>query len=420
VSGSGSGTGGDQGHQITGTGGPDTLTGTSGDDTISGLGGDDTLIGNGGNDTLDGGAGNDYLVGGEGAFGNPFTTNADGTITLDGGAGDDTLLGGQNTTYMIHAGNGSDTILNHHGGTVDIDGYAIGDRATLLSHVTHSQDATTIDLGNGETLTFAAGPPIVPDGPSIDDVNFVFTDVQGGGGGSSGGGSAEGPTPTPDEPRGYVAPEAGSDTAQGTSGADDIFATGDNQTLIGGGGDDIFHIGTHSGLTIQESDPGTSTIATYLGSYTLPDGIDNLTGDGDFGHALTGNAGNNAIVGAGGADFINGAGGADLLTGGGGADTFVVDGTRRMEIFNVDPDHVTDFDPSADLVDLRGYMQQAGITGDPFADDRFGFAANSSGGTDVVDNTENISAGGAPIPEPIITLDHVAPSSLDPSHFIIA
>jgi Ca2+-binding RTX toxin-like protein len=373
------------------------------------------LIGNGGNDTLLGGAGGDTLIGGEGSAGNPFTTNANGTITLDGGAGDDTLLGGPNTTYMIHAGNGSDTILNHSGGTVDIDGYAIGDRETLLSHVTFATDTATIDLGNGETLSFVVGPPSVPGNPGFfSDVNFVFTDVQGE---TNPPPSGEGPTPTPSEPRSYVAPD-GSGTAHGTSAAEDIFATGDNQTLIGGGGDDIFHVGTHTGLTIQETDPGLSTVASFATSYVLDAGIDNLTGEGNYAHTLTGNAGNNVITGAAGDDLITGAGGADLLIGGGGHDIFAVDATRRMEIFNVNQDHVADFNPADDLVDLRGYMQQAGITGDPFADGRFGLAANSAGGTDVVDNTENVSAGGAPIPEPIITLDHVAPSSLHPDNFI--
>jgi Ca2+-binding RTX toxin-like protein len=401
------------GRTIVGTAGPDTLTGTAGDDTIIALGGNDTLIGNGGNDTLLGGPDDDYLVAGQGSFGNPFTTNANGKIVLDGGPGNDTLLGGPNTTYIIHAGNGSDTILNHQGGTVDIDGYAIGDRATLLSHVTFGPDIARIDLGNGETLTFAEGPPIVPGNPGFfSDVNFVFTDVQ------TTPGTPPGPTPTPDEPRGYIAPDA-TGTARGTPGADAIFSTANNQTLIGNGGDDVFHIGTNTGVVIAEHKPGVSEVATYLTQYTLPDGVDNLTAQGNYAHRLTGNGSNNVIAGAAGDDTINGAGGTDLFIGGGGHDTFVVDATRRHEILNALQPHVADFSPQNDIVDLRGYVAAAELGSDPFASGKLALHANAQGGTDLVDNTQNISAGGAPIPEPVITLDHLAPSSLHPGDFLL-
>src|SRR3954447_22630292 len=105
------------------------------------------------------------------------------------------------------------------------------------------------------------------------------------------------PTPTPTESRNYVAPDS-SGVATGTTAAEDIYATADGQTLIGGGGDDIFHIGTHTGLTLQESQPGISTVSTYLGSYVLPDGIDDLSAADGGAHDFTGNLGNNVITGS--------------------------------------------------------------------------------------------------------------------------
>jgi Ca2+-binding RTX toxin-like protein len=334
-------------QHLVGDDGPNTLAGGPGDDTIEGRGGDDTLIGNGGNDTLLGGQGNDWLVGGEGGKGNPFTTNADGHITLDGGAGNDTLLGGPNTAYEIHAGDGSDTILNADGGTVVIDGYAIGDRETLLSHMTFGQDTATIDLGNGETLTFEVGPPIVPGNPAfVSNVDFEFTNVQGPGGG-------EHAQPTPDVARSYVAPDS-SGTAHGTASAEDIFATGNNQTLIGGGGDDIFHIGTHTGLTIEASDPGISAVSTYLTSYTLPGTVDNLAAAGDYAHRLVGNDAANTITGAAGNDRIDGDGGSDDLLGSGGSDTFVFANTSGH-------DAVLDFSRAdGDRIDLDYSLSQIG------------------------------------------------------------
>jgi hypothetical protein len=93
---------------------------------------------------------------------------------------------------------------------------------------------------------------------------------------------------TPSVSRTYVAP--GPDgVAHGTPADEDIFATGPGQTLMGGGGNDIFHIGTFTDATIVvPSGGGVTEVATWAGSYTLPTGVDNLAAAGDYAHTLIG------------------------------------------------------------------------------------------------------------------------------------
>ncbi|HET9149408.1 MAG TPA: hypothetical protein VFO61_02920, partial [Alphaproteobacteria bacterium] len=128
---------------------------------------------------------------------------------------------------------------------------------------------------------------------------------------------------TPSVSRTYVAP--GSDgIAHGTPADEDIFATGGGQTLMGGGGNDIFHIGTFTDATIVVPvGGGVTEVSTWAGGYTLPDGVDNLIGEGDYAHTLTGNSGDNVIMGAGSNDTIDGGPGDDVLIGGSGRDTFI-------------------------------------------------------------------------------------------------
>lgn len=213
--------------------------------------------------------------------------------------------------------------------------------------------------------------------------------------------------PTPSEARSYVVPD-GTGTAHGTSGADDIYSTGNNQTLIGGGGNDIFHIGTNSGLNIQESGTGTSTVSTYLSHYTLASGIDNLALNGSYSHIVSGNGLSNYIYGSAGNDTINGGGGdvviqvgtgSNMLTGGGHHDTFV---------FPVLADHdniITDFHAGMDELDLRGLLAGAGYKGtDPLADHVLQIA--QQGANTVI----SIAANGAA--HTVVTLDNVVASSL--------
>ena len=199
---------------------------------------------------------------------------------------------------------------------------------------------------------------------------------------------SEGPTPTPDVPRSFVGPDPFG-LIQGTGAAEDIFSTADNQTLIGGGGDDIFHVGTNTGLTLIETNPGTSTVETWSSRYALDDGIDNLTADGDYAHLLVGNAGNNVVTGAGGNDTLDGADGHNLLVGGGGADSFVFAGGQQT---------IADFKPAeGDTVAMNISVPHAGHI-DDFADLQFFIGNGSIAMTTGADSSASRCRAGHPSP----------------------
>jgi Ca2+-binding RTX toxin-like protein len=380
---------------------------------VFGEGGNDFLQGGGGNDLVSGGAGDDTLVAGDVTL-SKFPVFDDGFVTLDGDAGNDELRGGIHTTYLIQAGEGNDTLFDYRqGGIVAIDGFAIGDRQTLLSDVTFSGNVAVIDLQNGETLTFRTD---IRTGPIpanyFDNVTFEFRNVQGGGG-EPPPPAEEAARPTPNVPRSYVAPGADG-VARGTAAADDIYATANGQTLIGGGGDDVFNIGTKSNLTIDASGPGISTVSTWFSDYTLHAGVDNLIANGSYGHRLTGNNLSNWISGTAGNDVIDGGvgnsfggGGRDVLVGGGGDDVFVF----RAKPFGDNPnDRITDFGDGdrLDVSDLASSMSQLVI-----GDDGQGNAT--------VQVTNDTTQGGhspyGPVSH-IVTLDGVAAGTLTASDFI--
>jgi Ca2+-binding RTX toxin-like protein len=91
-------------------------------DTFAGAAGDDHLYGGDGSDTLDGGAGDDYVEGNAGSdsllggTGNDILLGGSGDDTLNGGTGNDTLKGGAGyDTYVMHDGDGGDTVIDSDG-----------------------------------------------------------------------------------------------------------------------------------------------------------------------------------------------------------------------------------------------------------------------------------------------------------------
>ncbi|MEM9483747.1 MAG: DUF6851 domain-containing protein [Cyanobacteria bacterium P01_F01_bin.116] len=119
-----------------GIGGDDTIFGGVGDDRIGGKGGDDSLFGDVGNDQIWGDDGNDTLRGG---LGDDLLTGDD----FSGGRGDD--------TFILAAGEGTDTILDFQVG-IDLIGLADGLLFTELS-IRQQDDAAVISFGD-EDLAF--------------------------------------------------------------------------------------------------------------------------------------------------------------------------------------------------------------------------------------------------------------------------
>ena len=124
-----------------------------------------------------------------------------------------------------------------------------------------------------------------------------------------------------------------------------------------------------------------------------------------------GTAGRDVINGSAGDDVIIGGAGADVLTGGGGVNVFVYTSMRDAG------DTVTDFVPGKDFLDLRTLLQGLGYTGtDPVADGWVRFVAVGTGTSVQVDAD---GPGGAAVFRPLLTLNNVAPSTLNAARDLI-
>src|SRR5258706_7681827 len=100
-----------------------------------------------------------------------------------------------------------------------------------------------------------------------------------------------------------------------------LTAKAGNVTLVGGTLSDIYILNDPSDVVVWKGGVDTVEIA---GSYTLPNGIDNLYLLGSANATATGNSGNNIIIGNAGTDALVTGGGNDTLNGGTAPDTYVV------------------------------------------------------------------------------------------------
>ncbi len=141
----------------------------------------------------------------------------------------------------------------------------------------------------------------------------------------------------------------------GTAGNDTLIALGGNNPVLGLAGNDLL-FGNMGNDTLDGGD-GNDTL--YGGRdrdvLTGGNGADVLFGDlGD--DTLNGGEGNDTLTGAGRITNSFGRGERDILTGGPGSDRFVLgDSTRAYYEGNGPADYalVTDFDPTADFLQLR-------------------------------------------------------------------
>src|SRR5262249_34127988 len=149
-------------------------------------------------------------------------------------------------------------------------------------------------------------------------------------------------------------------------------ASGSGQTLIGGGGDDVFHIGTNIDAKIVLGSTGITTVSTWAPSYTLAAGVNNLSLAGTYAHTAKGNGLANYITGSDGNDTITGGGGNVTIAVGTGTNTLTGGGAHDTFVFPKVADHnnvINDFHAAQDILDLRGLVQNAGYHGtDPIAD----------------------------------------------------
>jgi serralysin len=142
----------------------------------------------------------------------------------------------------------------------------------------------------------------------------------------------------------------------------DVNAPGTYYSSIwdGGGTDEIVYSGSRDAnidlrqatLQYEVGGGGFVSYATGIfGGFTIANGvtIENAT-SGSGNDTLRGNAAGNRLDGGAGADVLQGDGGADILIGGAGADTFRY--ASPSDSGGSAVDHITDFAPGSDKIDL--------------------------------------------------------------------
>ncbi|HEY9621237.1 MAG TPA: calcium-binding protein [Crinalium sp.] len=311
---------------VVGNASNNTIKGSSGADDLSGLRGDDTLLGRAGDDILKGGIGSDRLEG------------SDGNDVLDGGSSKDTLIGGRgDDTYVVNG---------------------LGDRVVEAPNegLDTVQSTVSYKLGaNLENLTLIGSKPSRGTGNSGNNIII--------------GNNA----------RNILKGLAGDDRIDGGRGNDVLDGGIGNDILVGGLGNDVYVINSTSDRIFENPGQGIDRVDSLV-SFTLTDGLDNLTllGTGSasgIGNALrnvlVGNSGNNGLSGEDGADDLTGGGGNDVLTGGAGLDLFIYDTRNPFADADIGFDTITDFTRNEDLIVVS--RRTFGLT----SDSGFGFSASS-------------------------------------------
>jgi Ca2+-binding RTX toxin-like protein len=149
--------------------------------------------------------------------------------------------------------------------------------------------------------------------------------------------------------------------------------------MIGGLGDDTYHLDSAGDEAIENAGEGSDIIISEAPSYTLPSNVEAmfLGGAGVWGfgnesdNTLAGSSLGNYLFGRGDNDYLNGGGGKDYLEGGAGADVFLF--TRG----EAQGDTVADFTPGQDRLGFIGY----GLGGNFAQVDATHWVVNSADGT---------------------------------------
>jgi Ca2+-binding RTX toxin-like protein len=281
-----------------------------------------------------------------------------------GGSGADRFVGGLgNDVYLVGSG---DIVVEKPGEGTDevrtaLAAYALTADVERLTGISAAGQALT---GNAlaNIITGGAGNDVIDGGAGVDqmagglgnDVYFVrdpgdsITDT---------GGIDEIRTALSDTTAGAGIENitgllATGQTLRGNALANVIAGGTGADRMVGGLGDDIYLAGAGDNV-IESAGGGTDEVRTGLAAYTLGAEVERLTGTSAAEQALTGNALANLIVGG---------AGIDRLTGGGGADVFRY--LAVTESNSLGRDHILDFTPGTDKIDLGAIDASRGLGGD--------------------------------------------------------
>ncbi|QBE62421.1 calcium-binding protein [Pseudoduganella lutea] len=112
-------------------------------------------------------------------------------------------------------------------------------------------------------------------------------------------------------------------TIWGHDGDNSLRAEKPGTVLVGGRGNDWYHVHAANVKVLEAAGEGTDGVATSLDRYTLPNNVENLSYNGAKAGTLTGNTLANQLVGHKGNDRLDGGVGDDSLWGYGGNDTLL-------------------------------------------------------------------------------------------------
>jgi len=343
--------------------GADSITGTALDDTL--IGGDssaadlqDTLFGGLGNDSLLGGYHHDQLFGGEG------NDTLDGGLhddLLDGGDGDDSLLGGDGNDTLI-GGAGMDTFLGGAGNDViaiSTEDYRTVDGGTGADSITGSSlddtliggDSSAADLQ--DTLLGGLGNDSLRGGYHHDQ---LF-------------GGAENDT---------LDGGLHNDLLDGGEDNDLLLGGDGNDTLIGGLGVDSFDGGAGNDVITAEADDypvinagagadsvqGSSANEIIIGGDSAAADLQDTLKGGGGDDLIQGGYHYDQLSGEDGNDTLEGGWHQDTLTGGTGADTFLYLNVSDFGSSLAAYDLITDFSQAdGDKIDLSALTETYNFRG---------------------------------------------------------
>ncbi len=292
-----------------------TWLGTNGDDKVRSAEGDDSLWGNDGNDRLEGGIGADMI---EGNDGNDILTDISGADTISGGNGNDVINPG-NGLDILFGENGDDAII----GGVD-DKEATGGAGDDLFYGSSGADAVTAGLGQdwaegGLGGDFLAGDDLSEFPPTDGDDDVLI-----GGGGddryhADGGMDIMMLGEGVDNSVGGL----GFDFASYARSSAKAFANLSLPPLVGGGAanprDRFSLVEGVSGSPLDDTLRGDDRLKA-ANQELLQSDLDEITGLQDLLLRATMLAPQGTLNMFTGDDMVFGAGGSDLLEGGGGND----------------------------------------------------------------------------------------------------
>jgi Ca2+-binding RTX toxin-like protein len=367
---------------IVGTPDKDTLTGTSGPDVIFGDGGADRIDGRGGNDRICGGGGNDDI---EGGAGKDRLGSNHGFDEIHGGSGDDLITAGTGDSEcfgdILYGGAGDDRMRGSKGGCPDDDRFFPGPGDDVMHggegdevRYTESAHGVNVDLGSGRAS--GEGNDVIRGVPNVFGSRYADVLI-----GTRTTNSLDG-GPGADTLRGRGGidfltdgwstffssdPEAhdkAPDRLVGGGRGDSLSATGGNDVLIGGRGDDgLVDAGrghdklvggegrdtasfpfasVHANLTTGVAKGGGTARMRSIQDLEGSRYDDRLIGDG-FSNRIRAGLGDDILEGRGGDDdlgpdeltpgsYQRPKGGNDVARGGPGRDVIRVEGLRDQGV----------------------------------------------------------------------------------------